>query len=532
MLEEFPACHGYRTHRQRWWPEFMTDPRTDAGLRSLAREGSVLSRTARGAGWIIGWRFVNRALGFVSTLILVRLLVPSAFGIVALSMNLMQSIASLSEAGVIGAIIRNENPDRELYDTGFTINAIRGLLTGVVVAALAVPIARFFDNPDMVDVLYVVAFGSTISALENIGIVDFRRFIAFDKEFQLKLFPRLLSVGSGITLAFWLRNYWALVFAILINQIATVIMSYLIHPYRPRLTLSGWRRISGYSVMIWLITLVGVAQGAASNVVIGRVSGTGDVGIYGVGAEIAGLPSSELIGPLCRAAFSGFSEARQGGDNGAAMMLRMLGLMAMITVPAGFGLSLIAYPIVKLGFGQQWLGAVPLLEIFGIATTVTIFGSIASTLFAVQAWLKASLKLNVSLMILRLLLLLALVPRYGLIGAAIAVSIVDVVSQIVYFMVMTRRLQVGVGAIVGRIWRTLVGAAVMTAVLLVTHLGWGSWAGRDPVLAWHMAAAIALGAASYAATVMLLWLASGRPSGAEADLLLTVNRVMGRHVTG
>jgi O-antigen/teichoic acid export membrane protein len=502
----------------------MSEPTTDAGLRSLAREGSVLSRTARGAGWIVGWRFVNRALGLISTLILVRLLAPSAFGIVALSMNLMQSIASLSEAGIEGAIIRNENPDRELYDTGFTINAIRGLLTGVVVAALAIPIARFFDNPDMVDVLYVVAIGSTISALENIGVVDFRRFIAFDKEFQYKLFPRLLSVASGIGLAFWLRDYWALVFAILINQIATVIISYLIHPYRPRFTLSGWRRISGYSVMIWLITLVGVAQGAASNVVIGRVSGTGDVGIYGVGAEVAGLPSSELIGPLCRAAFSGFSVAKQDGDNGAAMMLRLLGLMALITVPAGFGLSLIAYPIVKLGFGKEWLGAVPILEIFGVATTVTIFGSIASTLFAVQAWLKASLKLNVALMILRLALLLALVPRYGLIGAAIAVSIVDVVSQIVYFLVMTRRLHVGVAAIFARIWRTLIGTAVMTAILLITHLGWGNWAGKDPVLALHMTGAIALGAASYAVTVMLLWLASGRPDGAEADLLLTIQR--------
>jgi O-antigen/teichoic acid export membrane protein len=508
----------------RWWPELMADPTTDAGLRSLAREGSVLARTARGAGWIVGWRFINRALGLISTLILVRLLVPSAFGIVALSMNLMQSIAQLSEAGIEGAIIRDENPDRELYDTGFTINAIRGLLTGIVVAALAIPISRFFDNPAMVDVLYVVAAGSAISALENIGVVDFRRFIAFDKEFQLKLFPRLLSVVSGIVLAFWLRSYWALVDAILINQIATVIISYLIHPYRPRLTLTGWRRISGYSVMIWLITLVGVAQGAASNVVIGRVSGTGDVGIYGVGAEIAGLPSSELIGPLCRAAFSGFSEAKQGGDNGATMMLRMLGLMALITVPAGFGLSLIAYPIVKLGFGKEWLGAVPLLEIFGIATTVTIFGSIASTLFAVQAWLKASLKLNVALMLLRLALLVALVPRYGLIGAAIAVSIVDVVSQIVYFLVMTRRLQVSVAAIFARIWRTLIGAGAMTAVLMLSDLGWGHWAGRDPVLAWHMVGAIALGAGSYVATVLFLWLASGRPDGAEADLILTVQR--------
>ncbi|MDD2877375.1 MAG: oligosaccharide flippase family protein [Acidiphilium sp.] len=505
----------------------MADPidiAADAGLKSLARDGSVLSRTARGAGWVVGWRFVNRVLGLISTLILVRLLAPSAFGIVALSMNLMFSLAQLSEVGIQGAIIRNERPDRELYDTGFTINAIRGFGTGVVIAACAIPIARFFNNPEMVNVLYVVAIGSAVSSLENIGVVDFRRFIAFDKEFQFKLMPRLISVVAGVVLAFWLRNYWALVFAILINQVATVVMSYLIHPYRPGLTLSGWRRISGYSAMIWLINLVGVAQSATSNIVIGRVSGAADVGIYGVGAEIASLPSSELIGPLCRAAFSGFSEAKQNGDNGGMMMLRLLGLMALITVPAGFGLSLVAFPIVKLGFGAKWLGAVPLLEIFGIATTVTIFGSIAGTLFAVQAWLKTSLKLDIGLTVLRVGLLIGLVPRYGLIGAAIAVSIIDVVTQIVYFMVMTRRLQVSVVAIFARVWRTLIGAGVMTVVLLVAHLGWGPWAGRDAILAAHLVGAVALGAASFGVTVLLLWLASGRPDGAEADLLLALSR--------
>jgi lipopolysaccharide exporter len=210
------------------------------------------------------------------------------------------------------------------------------------------------------------------------------------------------------------------------------------------------------------------------------------------------------------------------------MMLRLLGLMALITVPAGFGLSLIAYPIIKLGFGAQWLGAVPILEIFGIATTVTIFGSIANTLFAVQAWLKASLKLDSGLTVLRVALLLGLVPRYGLIGAAVAVSIVDVVTQVVYFMVMTRRLRVGVPAILARTWRTIIGAGVMTVVLLAAHLGWGTWAGRNPVLALHMVGAIALGVASYAITVLILWLASGRPDGAEADLLLSVRRLLRR----
>ena len=46
--------------------------------------GSILARTALSAGWVIGWRMTSRLLGLASTLILVRILLPADFGVVAL----------------------------------------------------------------------------------------------------------------------------------------------------------------------------------------------------------------------------------------------------------------------------------------------------------------------------------------------------------------------------------------------------------------------------------------------------------------
>ena len=46
---------------------------------------SILERTVRGAGWVVAWRMMTRGLGLISTLVLVRLLSPADFGLVALA---------------------------------------------------------------------------------------------------------------------------------------------------------------------------------------------------------------------------------------------------------------------------------------------------------------------------------------------------------------------------------------------------------------------------------------------------------------
>src|SRR3954467_1306308 len=101
---------------------------------------SVAQRAAMGAGWIIAWRMATRNLGLLSTLILVRLLEPADFGLVALATGFISAIDALSAIGVEDALVRTPVLNRDTYDTGFSLNLMRGLLTALLVAAIAWPI--------------------------------------------------------------------------------------------------------------------------------------------------------------------------------------------------------------------------------------------------------------------------------------------------------------------------------------------------------------------------------------------------------
>ncbi len=488
---------------------------------------SVLARTATGMGWIVGWRMVTRVLGLCNTLILVRLLLPSDFGLVALGTGFALAVDMLSVLGVEDALVRERAPTRAMYDSAFTMSALRSLATAVVIAAVAVPIGRFFGEPRLANVLYALAAGALIQGAGNIGVIDFRREMEFHKEFVLQVLPRILSIVVTIACALIWHSYWALVAGILANRTGRTVFSYRMHPYRPKLTLRAWRSLIGFSVWTWAVCMVTLVRDRMDTFVIGRVLNAAHVGMYSIGEEVAALPTTELVAPLGRACFSGFTAARYSGGSVAETYMRAVSTTFLLTLPAGLGVSLLADPLVRLAVGSRWVEAIPVIQVLGVMGALTVFGNVAGVLFSVFGVLRLQFLVGAACVVARLLLLLPLVARYGIVGAAIGSLLGAGIEQAALAMLAFRRFHLGYRVLLRRVWRILLAAAIMTAVLCWTGFGWHATAGSGLRLAAQLLAASGLGALVYGLALLLLWQACGRPQGAEADLLGALRGLLG-----
>lgn len=481
--------------------------------------GSILAKTARGAGWVVAWRMMTRALGVLSTLALVRLLAPSDFGLIALASSFSVSIEAFSWIGIEEGVIRHKAPTPALMDTAFTLSVLRGALIFLIIAAVSVPAARFFGDPRLASVL--IALGATvlIENFINVGTIEFRREFDFQREFQLYLLPRLLSIVIAVGSAFVLHTYWALIAGIVSNQVLRVVFSYLMHPYRPRFRLSEWRTLAGYSVWNSLIAGAGALRDRVDTMMVGRALSPAAVGFYALGYEIAGLPVTELIAPLTRAAFAGFAAAWREELDAGQTWLRLVSTMALLTFPAGVGMSAVAQPLILLAFGPGWEQAIPVMQMLGIPLCLTVFGMVAQTLFLAQGHMKASLAITAAATVLRLALLALLIPRLGLLGAALAAGAGIAVEQIVSAAWAMRRLGLsGPRDLAPQIWRITAATALMAAVLSQSGLGWCEMG------LGQMALAITLGAVVYVGALAGLWLLCGRPAGPEADAVALIGR--------
>ncbi len=470
----------------------------------------------------------TRLLGLLNTLILTRLLMPADFGLVALGGSFVASLDAMSALGVEDVLVRERTFDRKLYDTGFTLNLIRSVLTGTILAASALPIAGFFREPRLAEVLLALALGTVATGLTNIGTVDFRRSLSFDREFRLLVVPRVAGVLTTVLVALATRSYWALIAGILTGRSLAVMLSYTMHPYRPRLTLRAWRHLAGFSVWTWALSIAALVRDRGDGFLIGWSLDATQVGIYSIGTEIADLPTTELVSPLGRACFSGFAAARHSGEDLGQTYLRVVAAVALLAFPIAVGISLLADPMVRLAFGPKWLEAILVIQVTAMFCATTVFGQISGALFGAHAMLRSLFAITASGMLLRVALLFLLVPRVGIMGAVFAAGIPMLWEYAIYVAVTLRRFDLRFRDMGRRIWRPLVGTMVMAAWLYGLGLGWAPTSGTTASLVRVIFAAAALGAGIYVATIAALWSAAGSPAGAETDVLLLASRLFNR----
>jgi O-antigen/teichoic acid export membrane protein len=368
-------------------------------------------------------------------------------------------------------------------------------------------------------VLLFVACLPLLDGFSNIGIVDFRRDFAFHKEFAIMVFPKLCGIIAALTTAVLLHSYVAMLAGMGVNRLLRVIMSYAMHPYRPGLSLKAWRGLAGYSAWTWLLSLAVLVRDRSDSLLIGRLMNTASVGFYSVGAEIAALPTTELIEPLGRAAFSGFAAGRQQKTDSGETFLRLIGSAALLTLPAGVGLSLVATPLVALAFGPEWSQAVPVLRILSLSFTVMVFGHLSLHLLSAHALLGRLVGITLAGAAVRVALLALLIPNFGLTGAAIGAAIAVVLEQALTVATALRRFRISPANMINRIWRPIVATAAMAAILKATDLGWSD----DPGIALLLEAA-AGGAVIYTAVLLTSWLLAGQPDGAETDVIRLLRR--------
>lgn len=490
---------------------------------------SIFARTAHGAGWMVAWRAATRILGLASTLILVRILAPSDFGLVALAMSCVLIVDAMAFIGVEDSLVREKAPSRAMLDTAFTLNVLRAIVSALVIAAMAKPAATFLDEPDLVPIILLLAASAAIEGFGNIGTVAFRRGMEFEKEFRLQILPRLAAVLLTLALAVTLRSYWALVVGIVLQRVLRMAFSYAMHAYRPRFSLAAWRELAAFSGWAWAIMVAIQVRGRAESILIGRMLDASNVGIYETGKEIAFLPTSELVQPVCHVAYSSFAESRNAGGDPRVACLRLIAVLALLSLPAGFGLSSIGAPLVLLALGPNWLSAIPVIQALGIAGAFAGFGVACNTLMRAHGLMRQSFRITIVSVPVRIAVLLICIPIGGLAAAAVGIAAVTILGRFGSLLVSFRLFGIPFADLTVRVWRSVVAAAAMAGTLWWSGLGWNS---VPPGTLWdcaiEMAAAATLGATVYLGMVFVLWQASGRPAGAEADAIEIARRTLAR----
>jgi len=483
--------------------------------------GAAAGREAvRGGLWMVGLRLADRALGLISTLVLARLLVPADFGIVAVAMSFVAAVEVLGSLGLDLTLLRRRQLERAQLDAVWSLNLAIGAGGSAILAAAAWPVTAAFGEPRLLPVLLVLAAVPIVGATENIGTVYFRRDLNFGAEFRWQMAKRLLSVLVTVALALALRSYWALVAGIVAGRLLGAVLSYRLHPYRPRWQHRGWGELRGFSAAMFLHSAALLVRSRLPDVAVGQAFGMRWAGLNTVAAEVAALPSTELAAPLNRVLLPVLGRLQAGDADLRQALLASLSALASTALPASIGLALLAPDLIRLLLGAQWTEAGPLLQVMALAGGITALQG-PSFPVLVQAGQMKQYAMAQWIGTAALLAALGWVLRSGrpeLLGWPVLAGSVALTPLALAFA--GRASRCSAADLLRTLLRPLAACAIMAAVVLAVLDAFGDARSGWPA----MIAATGVGVAVFTAASALLWMISGR--AADGDVLAA------RHVLG
>lgn len=474
---------------------------------------NIGEKIVSGTIWMVAARWSMRLIGVVSTLVLARLLSPEDFGVVAVAMIIVGLVEVLAHAGLTQSLIRTPNPEDAHFNTVWSLQIVLGVLVALVIFLSAPYASTYFDNPEVKLVLQILALRSILQGFENPGIIWFRKNMDFHKDFQFLVWKKGIRFFVVVGLALYLGNYWALVYATLVGKVLSVALSYIMHPFRPKIEFSKTREIWSYSLWLLVVQIGHFINARIDAIVLGGMTNTALVGNYTVAADVAQSPTQELVAPMSRVLFSAFSKVQTNLKELERLFLKAFSSLATMCFATGAGVALISEDIVHVILGDKWLAAEPVLFWLGLTIIFHALTVNMTTLLNSRGMAKASAVLSWSRLafVLPVLIFTARTGDIGLVSSGRFAVIVLLFLPIT--VLFAWRTKISGWKILRQLIRPLIAALVMGLVLtVIDHIMPTSDLPR-------LLVKIFFGTLIYSGAISLMWLFSGRPDGLEKTIM-------------
>ena len=336
----------------------------------------LVRRSARGGAAVVAGQAAVFLIMLGSTPVLARLLTPEDYGLLAMVAAVTAFISCFKDLGLPQATIQRESITHTQISTLFWLNVVVGASAGVLVAALAYPVAWFYGRPQLVGITVCLSPCFVLAGLAAQHQALLRRRMRFGLLAIVQASASLVAATTAIVAAALGAQYWALVLLQVTAAGATTAGVWLCCRWLPGRPVRG----AGVGPMVRFgAYLAGgnILTAAARNVdklLIGRFYGDNAVGLYSKASLLLLLPISQICQPITGVAVPALSRLQGEPERFRAMFRRGTEVLAMIVAPIPIFAFFAAGPIVRVLLGEKWLGAIPISRALAPAALAVALG--------------------------------------------------------------------------------------------------------------------------------------------------------------
>jgi O-antigen/teichoic acid export membrane protein len=398
----------------------------------LSNEGDLKKKVIRGGFWVFSLRILDRAFQFIRTIILARLLAPEDFGLMGIALLAMSALESFSQTGVLQALIqKNENVENYL-DTAWTIQVIRGTAIALILFFGAPLVGTFFGEPNAIPLTRALALSELFKGLTHIGVVYFQKDLEFKKQFAYQISGTITDLLISIPVALLLRNPWALIIGSVAGNFIRLIFSFIVssRPLSFKLNKKYSKHLYNFGKYIFLQSIILFLLTQGDDAFVGKYLGTAALGIYQLAYLISNITATEFTHVISSITFPAYSKIQHKPNSLIKALKMTLGFTALITFPVAGGIFILAPEFTQLFLGNQWLGAVSIIQILSLEGLLRSLAASFGSIYQATANLKAAVAVSSTQLLFFVLIIAPFSFYWGLEGTAVAATVMLIIGFI------------------------------------------------------------------------------------------------------
>lgn len=370
-----------------------------------------------GIFWNLASLLMTRGASTVFTLFLARLLVPEAFGLIAMATIVFELANAFVNSGLSTALIRSKTVSNIDLNTVFYTNLILSIVAYSLIFLSASYVADFYNQPDLILLIQVTGLVVLINAANIVQSAIFSRKMNFKSLTKINVLSVVVSGFLAVTAAWYGFGVWSLVVQMLSSTLISTILLWFMSSWRPALELSveSFTKLFGFSKSLLVEGLLDIIFRNSYILVIGRFFSAEVTGLYFFAKKLSDLIAQQLTGAIQAATFPALSTMQDENEALKYKYRQIMQLTLFVIAPIMALLAGLSPVLIPLAFKESWNPAIPYLQLLCILGALWPLHAINVNLLMVKGHSGLLLKIGLIKRTVGMALLFFAIP-YGVLG--------------------------------------------------------------------------------------------------------------------
>lgn len=433
----------------------------------MSENKNLQNKIINATKWSTITEIVAKLISPITNMILARLLVPEAFGVVATITMIISFADMLTDSGFQKYLVqhefKDENEMNDSADVAFWTNFAISIVLWGIISLFRTELAVLVGNPGLGYVISIACFQLPLTSFSSIQMALYRRDLDFKPLFFVRILAVCVPFVVTIPLALFGLGYWSIIIGSIVMQVISSIVLTVQSKWKPKLYYSKKLFLEMFSFSIWsLIEAIAIWLTTwVDSFIIGTALNQYYLGLYKTSTTLVNSLMALIGSAIIPILFSSLSRLQDDDYKFNYVFFKFQRIFSVLVFPLGVGIYLYRDLTTQILLGSQWNEASDVVGVWGLTSAILIvLGNFSSEVYRA----KGRPKLSFFAQILHLSILVPVCiisAKYGFWSLVYARSLIRFQMIAVHFVIMKFLIGISISSMIKNILPTLISAVCM-----------------------------------------------------------------------